>query len=143
MKKVYFMILLISLLVVPFVYAEMGGGMMGGQESQEQMGSSMMDGQQGNMKQGGMMLKGHEIMGGMMLNMSQMGGLMQKMSDIMQSKIDPGSMSKMSDIMDNMSGHLKQMSGIMKQGQVSQEDMQKLHDQMLETQKKVEMMQLW
>lgn len=77
------------------------------------------------------------VMGGMMQNMTEMSGLIQKMTNVMQRKIDSGTMRKMSDVMDNMSGHFKQMSGTMKQGNVSREDMHKLHDQMIETTKKL------
>ena len=51
-------------------------------------------------------------------------------------------MREMSDIMNNMSKHLKEMSGIMNKGRASQEKMQNLHRQMLDTQKRFDMMQL-
>lgn len=98
------------------------GGMMGGQ-------------------QGGMMLQGNEMMNGMMQNMNQMTGAMQKMTDIMGKTSSPEQMRKMSGIALGLSEHMKEMADVMNRGTVSQEEMQRLHRQMLQTQQQLEMMQ--
>ena len=51
-------------------------------------------------------------------------------------------MREMSDIMNNISGHLKQMSEIMNRGKASKEEIQNLHQQMLDMQKRFDMMKL-
>jgi hypothetical protein len=125
MNKVYCMILMVSLLVVPYAYAQMGGGMMGGQGSQGHMEG---------------MMQGHEVTGGMMHQMGQMSRLMQQVRDMMAEKSDAESMRKMSGLMQDMSQHLKDMSNIMKEGNASQEEMQELNQQNMMMQKKYEMM---
>jgi hypothetical protein len=142
MKKIYFICFLAVLLLIPYTYSlgGMSGSMMKGQGSQQQMGSGMMGGQQGQMGQGDMMMQGHEMMGGMMQDMNRMTGLMQKMTDMMGRTTDTASMRKMSDIMRDMSEHMRDMSGIMGRGSVSQKEMEELHQQMLQTQKRFDMM---
>ena len=116
-----------------------GGGMMGGMMG----GRGGMGGQGGMMggQQGGMMLQGNEMMNGMMQNMNQMTGAMQKMTDIMGKTSSPEQMRKMSGIALGLSEHMKEMADVMNRGTVSQEEMQRLHRQMLQTQQQLEMMQ--
>jgi hypothetical protein len=45
--------------------------------------------------------------------------------------------------MKDMSGHMMDMSKMMKKGSASQKEMQELHQQMTETQKRFDMMQRW
>jgi hypothetical protein len=148
MNKIYLMILLLGLLFVPYTYAQMGGGIMGGQETQEQKGSTMMGGQQGHMNRSGMMskdhmegmLQGHEVRGGMMHNMGQMSRLMQQMRDMMASKPGAEHMRKISDLMLEMSEHIEEMSKIMKKGTVTEKEMQMLDQHNRKMQESYDMM---
>ncbi|MEN8264258.1 MAG: hypothetical protein ABFR82_12425 [Nitrospirota bacterium] len=141
MKKFYFICFLAVLLLIPFTYTmgAMTRGTMGEQGGQQHMGSGMMGGQQRQMGHGGAMMQGHEIMGGMMQDMNRMTGLMQKMTDVMRRTTDTARMGQMSDIMKDMSEHMGNMSRIMSRGSVSQKEMEELHQQMLETQKRFDM----
>jgi hypothetical protein len=65
------------------------------------------------------------------------------MTGMMGQSIDEAKMRKMSDIMKDMSGHMMDMSKMMKKGSASQTEMQGLHQQMTETQKRFDMMQRW
>ncbi len=142
MKKVYFIGLLAVLLLIPYTYT-MGGmsrGSMGDHGGQQYMGGGMMGGEQGHMGQGGAMMQGHEIMGGMMQDMNRMTGLMQRMMDVMRRTTDTSRMGTMSDIMRDMSQHMGDISRIMGKGNVSPKEMEELHQQMLQTQKRFDMM---
>ncbi len=138
MKRVCFISICILLLTVSFANSQMGGGMMGGQGDRDRMGGDMMGSQTGS----GMM-GGQEMMGGMMQNMSQMTGIMKQMTDMMKGTMDPAHMRKMSDIMKDMSEHMRYMSGIMSKGDVSQKEMEQIHQQMIQTQKRFDMMKMW
>jgi hypothetical protein len=121
MKKILLISSLIVMLVIPYTYAQMGG-----HGSQERMG-----------------MQGHEMMDGMMQNMDQMTGMMKRMTGMMGQSIDEAKMRKMSDIMKDVSEHMMDMSKMMKKGSASQTEMQGLHQQMTETQKRFDMMQRW
>jgi hypothetical protein len=108
MKKVYCMILIVSLMAAPYAYAQMGSGMMGSQGHMEGM------------------MQGHDLTGGMMHHMGQMSRLMQQMRDMMAEKADAESMKKISVLMQDMSEHLMDMSRIMKKGNVTQKEMKEL-----------------
>jgi hypothetical protein len=138
MKKVYCLILVISLLTAPYGYARMGGGKSGGGMMGGQQGG-MMGGQgsQGNM--GGMM-QGHEVTSGMMHHMGQMSRLMQQMRDIMAEQSDAGSMRNMSGLMQDMSEHLMDMSIVMKKGKASQKEIQELDQHNIMMQKRYDKM---
>ncbi len=125
MKKVYCMILMVSLLVVPYAYAQMGRGMMGGQGSQGHMEG---------------MMQGHEVTGDMMHHMGQMSRLMQQIREMMAEKSDAETMRKMAGLMQDMSKHLMDMSRIMKKGNVSQKEMQELDQHNIMMQKRYDMM---
>ncbi len=128
MKKIYFILLLIILFLVPYVFAQMGGsksgGMMGGQQS------GMMGGH-GHTKG---MLHGHEVEGDIVHHMGQMSRLMQQMRGMISDKSDAESMRKLSGIMQDMSEHFKKMSVIMKKGNATQKEMQELdqHNRMMQ-----------
>ena len=141
MKKVYFISFLAVLLLIPYTYTmgAMTRGTMGDHGGQQHMSGGMMGGQQGQMGHGDSMMQGHEIMGGMMQDMNRMTGLMQKMTDIMGRTKDTARMSEMSGIIRDMSEHMGNMSRIMSRGSVSQKEMEQLHQQMLETQKRFDM----
>jgi len=123
MKKIHLVTFLIVVLLVPSAYAQMGN-MMGGYGSQKS----------------GVMMQGQGMMGGMMQNMHQMSGMMQKMSNMMRKDMGTTDMIKMSEIMREMSEHMMNMSIMMKKGVASQEEMQKLHQRMIETEKKIDLM---
>jgi hypothetical protein len=144
MKKVYFICFLAVLLFIPYTYTmgAMTRGSMGDHGGQQHMGGGMMGGQQGQMSHGDAMMQGREIMGGMMKDMNRMTGLIKKMMDVMRRTTDPALMGQMSDIMKDMSEHMGNMSTIMSRGSVSQKEMEQLHRQMLETQKRFDMKQL-
>jgi hypothetical protein len=133
MKKLFFVVLVLGLFV-SFSYAQMGGGMMGGKG---QMGSGMMEGQE---TMGGGMMTGQEMMGQMMKSMNQMSGMTQKMSEIMNKGMDTSHMNEMSGIMENMSKQMMNMSHMMKEGQVSQEEMKSMRQQMMDTENTINMM---
>ncbi len=138
MKKIFIISSLMILLTVPYAYAQMGG-----HRSQERMGSGMMGGEQGHMGQSGMMMGGQEMMGSMMQDMNQMTGLMRQMTDMMKGTVAPEHMKKMSDIMKNMSEQMRDMSRTMSKGEISRKEMEQIHQQMLETQKRFDMMKMW
>ena len=137
MKKIFCMMLLLSLLAVPYASAQMGGsksgGMMGGQKG----GMMERQGSQGHMEG---MLKDHEVMGGMMHNMGQMSRLMQQMREMMANKPDAESMREMSGLMQDMSKHIMEMSRIMKRGSVTQKEIQELDQHNLLMQKQYDEM---
>jgi protein CpxP len=134
MKKLLLIGLTLGLLA-SFTYAQMGGGMMGGQKGE--MGGGMMGGQQGQMGSG--MMQGQQMMGGMMQNINQMSGIMQKMSEVIN-KMDASRMNEMSGIMEDISKQMMNMSLMMKKGKVSQEEMQNLRREMMDTEKTLNMM---
>lgn len=115
----------------------MGGGMMGGQQS------GMMGTGQGHMGQGGGMMGGQAMMGGMMQDMNMMTGIMRQMTEMMERTPGPEHMREMSDIMQHMSVQMRDMSRIMSKGEVSPGEMEQIHQQMLETQKRFDMMKRW
>ena len=63
----------------------------------------------------------------------------QRMMDVMRRTTDTARMGEMSGIMRDMSEHMGNMSRIMGKGTVSQKEMEQLHQQMLETQKRFDM----
>jgi hypothetical protein len=126
MNKVYAITLLISLLLVTFAHTEAGGDMMGGQ--------------QGHVKG---MVHGHEVVGSMMEHMNHLGEIMQNMSRMMEKHMDQNSMRKMSGFMKEMSVQMNNMSGMMEKGEASQQEMLELNQQMSQTQKNFDLMQLW
>jgi hypothetical protein len=138
MKKAYCMILMVSLLVAPYVYAQMGGGSRGG-GSGGMSGRGMMGGQETQKHMEGMM-QGHEVTGNMMHHMGQMSRMMQQLREMMAVKSDAESRKKMSDLMQDMSEHMMDMSSMLKKDSVSQKDMQELDQQNLMMQKKYDMM---
>lgn len=120
MKRVFSISICVVVLTfaVSMVYAQMGGGMMGGQGHMEGM------------------LQRHEVEGGLIHHMGQMSRLMQQMRDMFSEKTDPESRRKLSRIMEDMSEHFMKMSAIMKKGEVSQKEMQELdqhHRMMMES----------
>lgn len=125
MKKAQCMILLISLLAVPYVGAQMGGGMMGSQ------------GTKGHMER---MMQGHEVAGDMIHHMGQMTRLMQQIREIMAERPDTESMKNMSGLMEGMSEHLRNMSRVMKKGTASQKEIEELNRQNMIMQEKYEKM---
>lgn len=125
MKKIYYMILMVTLLVIPYAYAQMGGGMMGGQGSQGHMEG---------------MMQGHEVTGVLMHNMGQMSRLMQQLREMMAGKSDAESRKQISGIMQDMSEHMLDMSRIMKKGNASQKEIQDLNQHNVMMQKKYDMM---
>lgn len=130
MKKLYLIIcFLILVLLVPPTYGMMCG-MMDGHKDKKHTGQS------------GMMMQGQGMMGSMMKNMSHMTGMMQKMSDMMGKGMDTSNMRKMSEIMRDMSAQMMDMSRMMKKGNISQERMHELHQEMMDTQKRFEMMRM-
>lgn len=144
MKKIYFIWFLAVLLLFPHTYTmgAMTRGTVGEQGGQQHMGGGMMGGQQGQMDRGEMMLHGHEITGGMMVNLNQMTVLMQRMTDIMQRTTEPVQMKKMSVILGDMSEHLSGMSGMMKKDNIPQKEMEELLQHMSQTQKRFDML-MW
>ena len=138
MKKLMVISILVIALSAVAGYFRMGIGMMDSQKGEA--GDMVM--QHGEMGQGNMMMHGEKMMGGMMKDMNRMTGMMQGMSDMMEKGMSAADMAGMSEIMKEMCGHMMNMSRMMKDGNVSQDEMQKLHQQMLQTQKKFDMMQM-
>ena len=136
MKRLMFISILVISLSAGSGYFQTGSSMMDGKEGK----AGSMGMQHGQMEQGRMM-DGEMMMGGMMKDMNRMMGMMQGMSDMMEKGMSAADMAGMSKIMKEMCGHMEDMAGMMKEGNVSREDMQKLHKEMMETQKKFNMMQ--
>ena len=108
MKKMVITGIMIFAVTAGYAYAQMGGGMMGGQ--------------QGKTGQGGTMMQGTE---GMMQMMHRMTGIMQKISDMMGR--GKGSENiEMSEMMRDMSRQMMKMSNTMQSGNASREDMKTL-----------------
>ena len=128
MKKVFFILIAMAVLLLSSAYAQADGDIAG---------------RNGHEERSGKMFHGHEIIGEMMYNMQQMTEVMQKMVEVMQRKTDHDSMRKMSEIVGSMSGHLKGMSETMKHGEASEDELKGLHKNMLEIKKKVDILQLW
>lgn len=119
MNRIYCIFLLISLIVVPYTYAQMGGNMMG-----DQKGHGHMEG----------MMQRHDVEVGLIHHMGQMSRLMQQIRDMMSEKSNAESMKRLSGMMEDMSDHFKRMSAIMKKGDVSQQEMHELdqHNRMMQ-----------
>ncbi len=129
MKKILLISIVILTLTAVYGYAQMGGGMMGGQNGQDKMGGGMMGGQQ-EMGQGGMMMQ----------VTNQMGSMMQRMSGMLEKSMGPEDTTRMSEIMRDMSKQMMDMSNIMQSGNISRDEMQMLQQKMMETEKKFDMM---
>lgn len=121
MKKILFIGFLVVCLTAVYGYAQMGGGMMGGQ-------------------QGGTMMQGQGMMGGMMLMMDRMAGMMQSISDMMREGMSAENMREMSRITGDMSARMTDMSRILGRGDASQQEMQGLEQRMMDTERRLRMM---
>lgn len=104
-----------------------------------QTGSGMMEGQRGGMMEHGRMMRHEDMMehGRMMNDMmrmtNQMSDMMGRLSDVMQS-MRYRSMIKASELLRDMSRQMMEMSRMMKRGEVSHEEMARLHERMREMQ---------
>ena len=115
MKRILLISIVILTLTAVYGYAQMGGGMMGGQQE---------------MGQGGMMMQ----------VTNQMGSMMQKMSGLLGKSMGPEDTTRMSEIMRDISKQMMDMSNIMQSGNISRDEMQMLQQEMMETEKKFDMM---
>ena len=117
--------LLVLLLSGSFVLAQMGGGMMEGQNKRMQQEQMMEHGQ---------------MMSGMMGMSNQMSEMMSKVSTMMKD-MPQGNMNMMSGVMKDMSHQMMDMSTAMGSGKVSAKEMKKMHDGMMEIQKHLSRME--
>jgi hypothetical protein len=137
MKTLLTTVLSIMLVAGAFTYVfASDGGMddprpMGGMK-----GSGMMGGEKGK---GSMMMHG-DMMSGMGLNMKHSTDLMQRMSGVMHKNMNSSDMRELSEIMMDMSSHIKYMAEIMSRGTASQKEMQNINDHMKEMEKRFNMM---
>ncbi len=139
MKKLVTALTVVLLLVIGVVYAQMGGGMTGSQGGHDAMSRGMMGGQEGHMHEGSMLMHGHEMSGSMMPMMNHMGSMMQRITGFMEKGMGTEQMKGMSEIARDMSTHMMDMSNMLKRGEASHEDMHKLHQRIMETEKKFNM----
>ncbi len=72
--------------------------------------------------------------------MNHMGSMMQRMTGVMEQGMNTEHMKSMSEITRDMSTHMMDMSNMLKRGEASHEDMQKLHQRIMETGKRFNMM---
>jgi hypothetical protein len=121
MRKILIIGILVVCLTAVYGYAQMGGGMMGGQ-------------------QGEMMMQGEGMMGGMMQMMNQMAGMMQSISGMMREGMSAEEMRKMSEITRDMSMQMTDMSRMMGRGDVSQQEILGLEQRMMDTENRLNMM---
>jgi hypothetical protein len=138
MKKV-FMLTILGVMFGTMSIAVAGqgerqGGQMGGMAGKGQMGSSGE----------GMMMKEMHGSGDMMPMMQQMHGMTGKMTGMMDKTMnkdmDRKQMMDMSDMMDKMSDHMKDMCKTMREGDFSEKRMEKLKNDMMETEKRMDQM---
>ena len=127
MKRIFLITILIMGLIVAHSFAQMGGGMMGGQKGR--MGGGMMGGQQGQMMEHKSMMSHGEMMSNMMDMTNQMSGMMKDMPK--------EHMRKMSAMMRDMSKEMVEMSKIMEGGMASEKEMKKMHDRMIEMRNRI------
>jgi hypothetical protein len=128
MKKIVIGISFIAFLVCgSFAFAQMGGGMKEGQKSGAHHAQMM--------EQGGMMEHG-QMMGDMMDMSNQMSEMMGKMSGMMKD-MPKGNRKMMSGVLKDISHQMMDMSTVMGSGKVSAKKMKKMHDRMMEIQKRM------
>ncbi len=137
MKKVILVSFMVIALTTGYGYAQMGGSMMGGHGHRGQEKGGMMSDQK---SQTGSVMHTHKMPEGMTQTTLKMGNMMHKMSDMMGKDMGPENATKMSAIMKDMSRDMMDMSNMMKSGKISHEDMNKLQQRMMETEKRLNMM---
>lgn len=118
--------LLVLLLSGSFVLAQMGGGMMEGQNKSMHHEQMMEHGQ---------------MMSGMMGMSNQMSAMMSQMSGMMK-EMPAGQMKMMSGVMNEMSHQMQDMSMAMASGKVSANKMKRMQDRMMEIQKEMSGMEM-
>jgi len=118
--------LLVLLLSGPFVFAQMDG--------------SMMEGQNKSMHHEQMMEHG-QMMGGMMDMSNQMSAMMGQMSGMMK-EMPAGQMKMMSGVMNDMSHQMLDMSMAMAGGKVSAKEMKRMQYRMMEIRKEISGMEM-
>jgi uncharacterized membrane protein len=99
------------------------------QQSSGKTGKSMMGGQQGSMMQNKAPMGQGQMMPDMMDMMNQMSGMMDRMSDMMKSK-PAGDMQDMPALMGRMSRQMNEMAQAMARGQISDDHMRTMQENM-------------
>jgi hypothetical protein len=95
----------------------------------------------GHKGQGSMMMHG-DMMSGMGQHMKHTTDLMQRMSGVIHKDMHSSDMREMSEIMMDMSSHIKYMAEIMGRGNASQEEMNNISNHVKEMEKRFNMMKL-
>jgi hypothetical protein len=112
-----------------------------------QMGDGMMEGEQGGMMEHGRMMQhkgmmGHrQMMGDMMGMTNQMSDMMGRLSGMMKD-MPPDRTMRASELMEDMSHQMMEMSGMMKRGRASYKEMKMLQGGMMKLQKRFSMMEM-
>ena len=137
MKKLFMLSAIFTLLLTAeYGFAQMGGGMMGGQGSQKEgMGGGMQHDHKKMMDHKGMM-SGDKMMGSMMDMSSEMSDMMSQMSDMMDG-MTMADMQHMSGLMSDMGRQMTDMSMMMKKGIATDREMEAMHQKMMEMQKRM------
>ena len=135
MRKLTILILSMIFIVSGFtsLYADDGGM----DEWRKDRGSMMESGMK---ETGGMIMQGREMSDSMTQRANQMVDITQKMSMLIGKGYDTSNRKELTEVMKTMSAHMKDMYKIMKKGKVSQKDMQKLQQKMMDTDKRLNMM---
>jgi len=137
MKRIFLITILIAGLAAAYGFAQMGGGMMGGEKGQHE---SMMSGEQSQsghemMQHKGMMSHG-DMTVGMMDMTNQMSGMMGSMSAMMRD-MPKENMKKMSGLMKDMCSEMTKLSGMMDSGMTTDTEMNRMHERMEDMQKRI------
>lgn len=106
------------------------------QQSSGKTGKSMMGGQQGSMMQNKAPMGQGQMMPDMMDMMNQMSGMMNRMSDMMKG-MPAGDIQNMSALMGNMSRQMNEMAQAMARGQISDDHMQTMQENMAHMQNRL------
>lgn len=103
MKKVFLVSILILVLLTPYSFAQIGGGMISG----ERMVANLQD------------------------MMSQMAGMMHHMAEMMKD-MPANKMKMMTEMMEDMSHQMIEISKMIEKGMVSEDDMKRMNDKMIQ-----------